>query len=230
MSAAALVTGAGRGTGLAIAQRLAREGLAVSCLNRRPGGPEALAIEVCDLADPTSVREACDKVLARTGKRLEVCVINAAQRILRPVSTMEDEDWEAQVAVNLSSAFRVVQRVLPALKAARGTLVFMGSHAADHYFEGGAAYCATKAALRAFAEVVALETRDFGVRSIVVSPGAIRNRADDDSVHKIAPDDVADLVWRLVQAGDSLIVGEVEIRPRNPACSSLTGIDRLQIL
>jgi NADP-dependent 3-hydroxy acid dehydrogenase YdfG len=106
----------------------------------------------------------------------------------------------------------------------------MGSHAADHYFEGGGGYCATKAALRAFAEVVALETRDFGVRTIVLSPGAIRNRDSDDSVNKIAPDDVADLVWRLVQAGDSLIVGEVEIRPRRPAPSALTGMDRLQIL
>jgi NAD(P)-dependent dehydrogenase (short-subunit alcohol dehydrogenase family) len=230
MSFTALVTGTNRGTGFAIARRLRRETVKLASLNRTLDGPRWLNASLCDLGDPESIRRACGQVLLRFDQKLDLCVLNAAQRVLKPVEEMSEAEWDSQVAVNFSSVFRVVKHVLPALKEARGMLVFLSSHAADHYFEGGSGYCATKAALHAFAEVVGLEVRAHGVRSSIVSPGAIRNRSYDRSVHKIAPDDVADLVWSLVNAGGSLIVSNVEIRPRNPVQSALLGMQRLQVL
>jgi len=230
VSLAALVTGTNRGTGLAIATRLHAEGAELSCLNRRPDGPDWMNVKQCDLADPADIRTACAETLAQFGGRLDLCVLNAARRVVRPIGDLTDTEWEMQLAVNLSSPFRIVRHMLPALKAAGGTIVFMGSHAAAYHFEGGAGYCATKAGLHALAGVLSLEARAEGVRTILVSPGAISNRDYDDSPHKITPEDVADIVWKLSTAGESLVVGEIDIRPRRPLRRDVSGLDRLQIV
>jgi NAD(P)-dependent dehydrogenase (short-subunit alcohol dehydrogenase family) len=135
----------------------------------------------------------------------------------------------ASVLVNLIAPFRLTQATLPLLRRTGGVLVFMGSHAGTRFFEGGAAYCATKAALKALVEVLLLEERPQGVRTVLVSPGAIANRAYDDSVMKMSVQSVGRFVAKLItEVPSDIAVGEIEIRPARLASPTVTGLDRLQ--
>jgi NAD(P)-dependent dehydrogenase (short-subunit alcohol dehydrogenase family) len=224
----ALVTGATRGTGMAVARELHRRGYAVVALHRGRAGADWLTEIACDLTDPDAPRAAVAEVLTRFG-RLDACVCNAAVRRLGPIADLDPADWDESVAVNLSSVFRLIRATLPAVRAAAGGYVLIGSHAGTHFFEGGAAYSATKAALRGLVETLLLEERRFGVRATLVNAGAIANRAGDDTPYKMAVDSVARCVAAIVadQPAD-LAIGEVEIRPARLRPPAVAGLARLQ--
>jgi len=225
---AALVTGASRGTGLAIAAELHRRGYRVGALHRKPTGADWLHEFPCDLTVPESIDAAVAAAVARFG-RLDACVANAAVRRLAPVGLLDPGDWDESVAVNLTAVFRLVRATLPAMRASGGSYVVIGSHAGTHYFEGGAAYSATKAALKALVETLLLEERPNGVRSTLLNPGAIANRCDDDNTLKMATASVAHWVGALVQDQPAdVAVGEVELRPARLPDPLLAGMARLQ--
>lgn len=224
----ALVTGANRGTGLAIAEELDRRGYRVLALNRSLRKESWLREFEVDLADSDAVRQAVAEAVAHAG-RLDVCVANAAFRHLAPVGQMAGADWDRAVAVNLTSVFVLVQAALPALRRSRGSCVVMGSHAGTRYFEGGAAYSATKAALKALVETLLLEERRYGVRTTLVSPGAIANQDGDADPLKMTPAAVARCVADVLQAADTgVVVGEVELRPGLLPPPNVYGIERLR--
>ncbi|MCK9495590.1 MAG: SDR family NAD(P)-dependent oxidoreductase [Dehalococcoidia bacterium] len=223
-----LITGSNRGLGRAIAEAFLGRGDRVASLNRTLDGDVRLGEVACDLAAPEGVPAAVREATTRLGA-LDVCVLNAAVRRLAPVEGMSDEDWDASVATNLTSAFRVAREAIPALVASGGQFVVIGSHATRHPFESGAAYCSTKAAVEAFARVLALELRPQGIRVTLISPGAIRNRPMGEAdAHKIEPASLAQLIVQCVEAPADLIVGELDVRPAQPVASPLTGIARLQ--
>jgi len=224
----ALVTGASRGTGLAIAAELHRRGYRVGGLHRTPVGADWLREFPCDLAEPESIDAAVAAAVAHFG-RLDACVANAAVRRLAPVGRLDPDDWDESVAVNLTAVFRLVRATLPAIRASGGSYVVIGSHAGTHFFEGGAAYSATKAALKALVETLLLEERPNGVRSTLLNPGAIANRYDDDTPLKMATASVAHWVGALVQdQPPDVAVGEVELRPARLPDPRLAGMARLQ--
>jgi NADP-dependent 3-hydroxy acid dehydrogenase YdfG len=132
------------------------------------------------------------------------------------------------VAVNLTANLRVIQAALPALRAAGGHIVLMGSHAGDRPFEGGMAYCATKAALKSMAEVLLMEERPHGVRTTLLNPGAIRNFDDDFSELKMSTESVASVVSWVVSAPADTVLGEVELRPARLGTPPAVGFERLQ--
>ncbi|MFI7602159.1 SDR family oxidoreductase [Actinoplanes sp. NPDC049681] len=225
---AALVTGASRGTGLAIAAELHRRGYRVGALQRTPTGADWLHEFPCDLTAPDSIDAAVAAAVERFG-RLDACVANAAVRRLAPVGRLEPADWDESVAVNLTAVFRLVRATLPAIRASGGSYVVIGSHAGTHFFEGGAAYSATKAALKALVETLLLEERPNGVRSTLLNPGAIANRYGHDTPLKMATASVAHWVGALVQDQPAdVAVGEVELRPARLADPLLAGMARLQ--
>jgi NAD(P)-dependent dehydrogenase (short-subunit alcohol dehydrogenase family) len=116
---------------------------------------------------------------------------------------------------------------LPAIRASAGSYVVMGSHAGIRFFEGGAAYSATKAALKALVETLLLEERAHGVRATLVNAGAIANRHGDDVPYKMSP--AAHWVGALVQdQARDLAVGEVEIRPARLPAPQVAGLAPLQ--
>jgi 3-oxoacyl-[acyl-carrier protein] reductase len=226
----AIVTGANRGTGRAIADALTVRGYRVCELNRTlAGGGGADADEwLCDLADPAQLTMAVGEVLNLYG-RVDVCVANAVDRVFEPIAELSTEDWDRLVAINLSSVFRLVKAVLPALRDSGGTFVAMGSHAASRFFEGGAVYSATKAALKPLVETLLLEERRNGVRACLVSPGAIANLDGDDSPHKMSVTSVGECVATIAHDWPrDLVVGEIEIRPSCLPAPPVTGLDRLQ--
>jgi NAD(P)-dependent dehydrogenase (short-subunit alcohol dehydrogenase family) len=224
---AVLVTGTNRGTGRGIAAAFHALGCRVVSLNRTVTGEDWLGEIPCDLTSMASIDRAVRR-LADTVPVLDACVCNAAVRRFAPIAKLRTADWTASVATNLTAPFLLTRATLPLIRRPGGVYVYVGSHAGSRFFEGGAAYCATKAALKALVEVLLLEERPHGVRGVLVSPGAIANHADDDSTEKMSPRSVGDLVAQLVlHCPPDIAVGEVEIRPAvlHPGQS---GIARLQ--
>lgn len=223
----ALITGTNRGSGRAIAEELRERGFRVYSLNRSLAGADWLGERRCDVSRPAEIRRAVADVLAEAG-RLDVCVSNAVDRVLDPIADLREADWERLVAINLSAGFHLLQAVLPALRARRGVFVAMGSHAGTRYFEGGAAYSATKAGLKALVETLLLEERRNGVRACLVSPGAIANLDGDDDPYKMSTRSIARCVGTIVDSWPTdLVVGEIEVRPAELATPPIIGIDRL---
>jgi 3-oxoacyl-[acyl-carrier protein] reductase len=224
----ALVTGASRGTGLAIARELHRRGYRVGALNRTRLGEDWLHECVCDLTEPGAVDAAVAELVGVFG-RLDACVTSAVVRRLGRIGELDPRLWDESVAVNLTSVFRVVHATLPAMRASSGSYVIMGSHAGTRFFEGGAAYSATKAALKALVETLLLEERTHGVRATLVSPGAIANRPDDGTPYKMSTRSVAHCVGVIIQEQPrDLVVGDLEIRPARLPDPQVAGIARLQ--
>ncbi|MEU0277538.1 MULTISPECIES: SDR family oxidoreductase [unclassified Streptomyces] len=223
----ALLTGTNRGTGRSLARELHERGYRLFSLNRTPTGEDWLHEQRCDLADPEQIRDCVARVLAATD-RLDVCVSNAVDRLLEPIADIRQVDWDRSLAVNLSANLHLTQAVLPALRSGNGLIVFMGSHAGTRYFEGGATYSATKAALAAFVETLLLEERNNGVRACLISPGAIANLEGDTDPHKMTTQAVAKGIASIIDDfPKDLLVGEIEIRPASLPKPPVTGIDRL---
>lgn len=224
----ALITGTNRGSGRAIAKELHGRGFRIFSLNRSLAKEEWLGELQCDLADPGQIRTAVGQILQDAG-RLDACVSNAVDRVFDPIAELSETDWERLLSINLSASFYLVKAALPALRASRGIFVALGSHAGTRYFEGGAAYSATKAGLKALVETLLLEERRNGVRACLVSPGAIANLDGDESPHKMTTQSVAHCVGTIIGSWpQDLVVGEIEIRPAHLPEPPITGIDRLQ--
>jgi len=179
----ALVTGAGRGIGRAIAATLAREGAAVALAARSAAELEAVAREIHEaggraLAMPTDVRhESAVEALARRvlgeWQRVDVLVNAAGVATFAPVTDSKLDDWDQMLAVNLRGAVLCCRAVLPAMTARRrGTIINVGSVVTSRSLTGSAAYTASKYGLLGFSRVLAEEMRPHGVRVGVLSAGA----------------------------------------------------------
>lgn len=170
----ALVTGASRGIGAAVAKALAAEGAQVIRVARSLADGDKGPFEDirCDLTDPAQVQRLGSRVLDRYGAPA-IVVSNAGTFLLRPLEATEAEELETQLAVNLRAPFAVAKVFLPAMrKAGRGTFITVGS-VADHVgFPENAAYAASKYGLRGLHETLLAEYRGTGVRLTLVSPGA----------------------------------------------------------
>jgi len=169
----ALVTGASRGIGAAVAAALAREGARVIRVARSLTESTAEGTQdiPCDLTDPSQVSRLGSRVIAQHGPP-DIVVSNAGGFLLRPLEATEAADLEKQLAVNLQAPFYVAKAFLPAMReAGRGSFITVGS-VADHVgFPGNAAYAASKYGLRGLHETLLAEYQGTGVRLTLVSPG-----------------------------------------------------------
>jgi NAD(P)-dependent dehydrogenase (short-subunit alcohol dehydrogenase family) len=169
----ALVTGASRGIGAAVAAALAVEGAHVIRVARSltESTTERTQDIPCDLTDPNQVSRLGSRVIAQHSS-LDIVVSNAGAFLLRTLETTEAADLEVQLAVNLRAPFYVAKAFLPPMRAAgRGTFVNLGS-VADHVgFPENAAYAASKYGLRGLHETLLAEYQGTGVRLTLVSPG-----------------------------------------------------------
>jgi short-subunit dehydrogenase len=183
----ALVTGASRGIGRAVAQALARRGATIGLAARSTGELQALAAELpgshvvltCDVALPASVATAVEDFVAAAGG-LDLVVANAGIAHYAPVAEQPLEHVVRMTEVNWLGTVHTVQAALPHLVAqGRGHIVVMSSGAGLRSFPCSAAYGATKAAQRMFAEALRHELAGSGVSVTTVYPGEIRTSLHD---------------------------------------------------
>jgi NAD(P)-dependent dehydrogenase (short-subunit alcohol dehydrogenase family) len=178
----AVVTGASRGIGRAIASALCAEGAAVVLVARGPveleaacrdaarGGGRAVAI-VADVTDPADVRRLAGSARDALGG-LDVLVNNAGGAATHKILDHPDELWERMIALNLTSAYRVTKALLPDLVASgRGRIVNVASTAAKTAGRYTAAYTAAKHGLLGLTRVLALELAPHGITANAVCPG-----------------------------------------------------------
>lgn len=181
----ALVTGAARGIGFAIARRYAAEGAAVVIGDINPDGAreaagkiteaggQAVAVEL-DVSDETSGLMAVDSAIAAFGK-LDILVNNAASITpTQSILELSPADWRRAIDINLTGAYLMCRAVLPAMRErGNGVIINVASQLGSVGSKGRAPYCASKGALIQFTRVLALDHAAEGIRAVSLSPGAV---------------------------------------------------------
>jgi NAD(P)-dependent dehydrogenase (short-subunit alcohol dehydrogenase family) len=179
----AVVTGGGSGIGAAIAQALIADGARVTLMGRRidrlkeqrdklnvDGGP-SVELQVCDVGDEASVRQAFAAAVAAAGP-VDLLVNNAGQVETAPLAKTSLDTWQRLLNVNLTGSFLCSREVLPAMTERRfGRIVNVGSTAALKGYAYVAAYCAAKHGVLGLTRALALETARKGVTVNAVCPG-----------------------------------------------------------
>lgn len=182
----ALVTGASRGIGAAVAKRYAAEGAHVILVARTVGGLEEVddairraggtaTLVPLDLADGNKIDELGARLYERFGK-LDILVGNAGTLgVLTPVGHMDPPVWDKVLAVNLTANWRLLRSMDPLLRRAEaGRALFVTAGVTRGVFPFWGAYAASKAALEALVKTYAAEVASFGIRANLVDPGVVR--------------------------------------------------------
>ena len=222
-----LVTGAGSGIGAVLADRLLERGDDLVLVARtaerahdlRSDVPGATVL-VADLADPAEVAALADQL----PDRLDAVVHAAGVVDLGPVADLPTEAWEEQLAVNVVGPAVLTRIALPALRSARGTVVFVNSGAGLSADAQWSAYAASKHALRALADALRAEEQENGVRVTTVYPGRTATPMQQ-KVHEqegrdyeadawIDPATVAGAILHVLDLGADATITDLTIRPR----------------
>ncbi|MGO4439045.1 SDR family NAD(P)-dependent oxidoreductase [Rhizobium sp. RAF56] len=182
-----LVTGGGSGIGAATAVRLSGE-YEVAICGRRGDALKAVAERadgihpfVADIGDPAAASKLIGDIVARFG-RLDGLVLNAGIVITKPFAETSLENWNQQLAINLTGPFVLAQTALPHLLARHGAIVSVSSVGAVQTGPGLAAYSASKAGLTLMTQAIAYEHARNGLRANIVAPGWIRTEMGDEEM------------------------------------------------
>ncbi len=228
----ALVTGASRGIGRAIAHALAQAGYDVALLGRSLDDlatvqQELMAYGVVaksygvDLTQGQGLPDRLAEVLADFGP-LSVLVNNAGMAYTGPLATMPLADWQRVMDLNVTALFQCIQAVLPQLReGGGGTIVNIASIAAKATFPDWGAYTVSKAAVVALSRVLAAEERPYGIRVVTVSPGSVNTpiwdtdtvQADFDRSSMLTPEVVAQTVLHTILLPTHAVIEDLTLMP-----------------
>lgn len=224
-----LVTGAGSGIGLALARRLAARGDDLVLLARSQARAEQMRDElpdaayvVADLADPGTINGLGRQV----DGPVDSLVHSAGVVDLGPVSGLRLAQWEEQLAVNLTAPAVLTRELLPHLRRARGTVVFVNSSAGLSANAEWSAYAASKFGLRALADALRAEEVEHGVRVSTVFPSRTATPMQEkvheqegrtyDAARWISPETVVDTLLHVLDLPADATIPEVTVRPVVP--------------
>ena len=231
----AIVTGASKGIGLGIARAFVQRGMQVVISARSQpelaraaaelGAGDRAAAVPADVRRPEDAERLVKEAVARFGG-LDVLVNNAGIGRFANVADMSIDTWHQVIETNLNGVFYCCHAALPELRRrGGGYIVNISSLAGKNSFVGGAAYCASKAALNAFSEALMQEVRHDNIRVSYVMPGSVatdfgvvdgNDRHGPDESWKLTADDVAQVVVDLVTLDSRALASRVEMRPSKP--------------
>jgi 3-oxoacyl-[acyl-carrier protein] reductase len=221
----ALITGAGRGIGAAIAERLSAMGATVILTGRTRAHldqtarklPSPSEVIPCDVQDLASIEQAAERV-RQTFKHLDILVNNAGVASRGgPLHKMSPVDWDSILNTNLRGVFYCIRAFTPLMLDHGGHIVNIGSLAGKNALPNGAAYAASKWGLNGLTYSVAEELRGSNIRVSVVCPGSVDTElsphAGKDHSKMLQPQDVAHVVAMLVTQAPQSFASEVLLRP-----------------
>ena len=239
-----IITGASSGFGAAAAVAFGAEGsklllgarrvdrLEAVAADARKAGAPAAHVHVLDVSKTPSVEAFAQWVRAHTD-RVDVLVNNAGgAHGLEPVAEGKDEDWEAMLQINVLSVLRMTRAILPLmLKNPGASILNVGSIAGRVVYEGGAAYCASKAGELAITRALRLELCGTGLRVSTIDPGMaetefsmVRFKGDEARANKVYEgviplnaDDIAETIVWVASRPAHVCIDELVIKPTDQA-------------
>ena len=224
----ALITGASRGIGLAVARHLGRMGARVALCARkekallqaaeslRSEGIDVLTV-VTDVTQSKQVHSLVVQVEKAFGP-IHILVNNAGIGVFGPVQQLTEADCDAVFDTNLKAVFLVSQAVVPGMIRLRaGHIINISSLAGQNTFVGGSIYCASKWGLQGLTGCMAEDLRGYGIRVSSICPGSVNTEfsphAGKDPLKMLQPEDVAHAVGMLVTQAPQSFISEVHLRP-----------------
>lgn len=224
----ALVTGASRGIGFAIARRLGQMGARVAICARDPRrlteassnltreGIQNLAVpaDVTSAAGVSAIVEAAFKSLGA----LDILVNNAGIGHFAPVHEFTEADWDALLDTNLKGVFLMSRAVIPGMiSRGRGHIINIASLAGKNSFAGGSVYCASKWGVLGLTYCMAEDLRSYGIRVAAICPGSVATEFSPHPGKKmdniLQPEDVAHAVAMILTEAPQSFISEVLLRP-----------------
>ncbi len=216
------ITGASSGIGREMAIQFAREGAHVAVSARRRDrledlvkeiekfGQKALAVP-CDVAIEQEVGRAVQEIVSHF-ERLDIAVANAGFGVGGKIESLSAEDWRRQLDVNVVGLTSTIRYSLPYLRESSGRIVLMGSVAAMISSPQGAAYAASKAAVRSIGQVVSMELHGSGVSCTTIHPGFIESeigQVDNNGIYRPEWEDrrPKNLMWPADKAVKQMLKG-----------------------
>jgi 3-hydroxy acid dehydrogenase/malonic semialdehyde reductase len=232
----AVVTGTSSGIGRAIADKLLLEGVGVVGLSRRTVGPQDDRFEhrAVDLGDLDSLAAVAKEIVAEHPDA-DAVVLNAGRGEFGSLEEFSYSQMRALLDLNFTSQAFLARAFLPSMKRrGGGHLVFIGSEAAHRGSQKGALYCASKFALRGFAQALRQEVSTAGLRVSFVSPAmtatAFYDRLDfgpgDAPENALDAATVADAVWLCLASPAGSVIDEIELSPLKRVVQRRSSISR----
>jgi 3-oxoacyl-[acyl-carrier protein] reductase len=230
-SKVAIVTGASRGIGRAIAIALAHHGYRVVAVARSEEALRELERTLnahdrrvlslpADITDDTFIEHVVRTTL-EWADRIDVLVNNAGIGIFKPAIELSSEEFDAMWRLNVRAPVILTRAVLPTMIAAQqGAIVNIASLAGKNSFVNGTGYAATKWALRGWASSLMLEVRQYNIRVITLFPGSVDtsfSSMNKRGEHITQPEDVAAAVLFALDSPERTMISEIDIRPTQPA-------------
>jgi len=223
----ALITGANRGIGLAIAYRLAALGVSLSLTARDGNRLEAVARELqsgtkvvatlADLTSPNDVASLVPKTERALGS-IDILVNNAGVGSFAPIQDASEAEWDSMLDTNLKAVFLLTKAVAPGMiRRKTGHIVNIASLAGKNAFAGGAVYCASKWGLLGLTQCAAEDLRAYGIRVSAVCPGSVATEfsphGKKDPSKMLQAEDVAHAVEAIVTQAPQSFISEISLRP-----------------
>jgi 3-oxoacyl-[acyl-carrier protein] reductase len=224
----ALITGASRGIGFAIASHLGQMGARLSIcardeakLEEASGGLRGLGIETlaipADVVRGNQVSALVQKTQQELGP-IDILVNNAGTGVFGPFHEFGETDWNTVLDTNLKSVFLMCRAVAPdMIRRQTGHIINISSLAGKNTFANGAIYCSSKWGLMGLSGSMAEDLRGYGIRVSAICPGSVATefpgQGHKNSSKILQPDDVAHAVAALVTQSEGSFISEVHIRP-----------------
>ena len=231
----AIITGAGKGIGKAIAVQLAKEGVNLGLTARTSSDLESLRAELestysvkvftaaADIATRGAAEQAVESLIGSLGS-LDILINNAGIAQFGTVADMEPELWESIIQTNLMGTYYVTRAALPTMLAqASGSIINISSTAGERGFATGSAYCASKHAVLGFTEALMQEVRKSNIRVTALTPSTVNTELAANAGLKIGdedrmmqPEDVADLVLAALKLPARVFIKTAGVWTTNP--------------